>query len=41
MLEVSQTLLIWLISSRALWNGAARASQEYLGLTLAVIMVGS
>jgi hypothetical protein len=39
LLEVSQTVLIWLISTRELWNGAERASQEYVGLTLAIIMV--
>ncbi|KIY99828.1 Transient receptor potential cation channel subfamily V member 6 [Monoraphidium neglectum] len=40
LLEVSQTVLIWLISTRELWNGAERASQEYVGLTLAIIMAG-
>lgn len=38
-LEVSQTILIWLISTPGLWNGAERASQEYVGLSLAIIMV--
>lgn len=38
-MEVSQTVLIWLISSKSHWNGSERASQEYLGLVLAVIMV--
>ena len=38
LLEVSQTVLIWLISSERLWNGPERASQEYVGLTLAIVM---
>ncbi|GBF97002.1 hypothetical protein Rsub_09799 [Raphidocelis subcapitata] len=38
LLEVSQTILIWLISSRGLWNGPERASQEYVGFCLAIIM---
>jgi hypothetical protein len=41
LLEVSQTVLIWLISSKKMWNGPERASQEYVGFTLALIMVGA
>jgi hypothetical protein len=41
LLEISQTILIWLISSKNMWNGPERASQEYVGLTLACFMVSA
>lgn len=41
LLEVSQTVLIWLHSTPGLWHGGERASQEYLSLCLACVMVGA
>ncbi|KAF8062894.1 TRPV6 [Scenedesmus sp. PABB004] len=40
LLEVSQTLLIWMHSDKALWNGPARASQEFVGVILALALLG-
>lgn len=39
LLEVSQTILIWLHSDPQHWNGPGRASQEILGVILALLML--
>ncbi|KAF6258835.1 hypothetical protein COO60DRAFT_1074230 [Scenedesmus sp. NREL 46B-D3] len=39
LLEVSQTILIWLHSSPGMWNGPGRASQEFLGIILALALL--
>lgn len=39
LLEVSQTILIWLHSDPQEWNSPARASQEFIGVFLALLML--
>lgn len=39
LLEVSQTILIWLHSEPHDWNSSARASQEFIGVFLALGML--
>jgi flagellar biosynthesis protein FlhB len=39
LLEVSQTILVWLHSNPEQWNRHARASQEFVGIFFALLML--